>query len=219
MTVFHLCSLHISCIQVACPRLTVFDTLAVPFLYCHLQTLFLVDISVLMSHVVEMSVFSVLCITKTTWVKNWKWNNLMHRILIIIIYELFLLYWEKKFNFPVKCINQNTTSTMRNTPTLPFWNSEWDWGIKGLLKTTVFLTWCHVVWNKHIRRTYCQLRGNVKMVDSSKMPVTICLIIWHHILYNHNMRTSNIVQLHRITACTLNVLCRKSSKHLISLRL
>ena len=108
--------------------------------------LLLVDISALMPRVVKVPMFSVLCITKTTWVKNWKWNNLMHRILIVIIYELLLfsdVIKKKKFNSQVQCIDQNITSTVHNTPTLPFWNSEWEWGIKRLLKTRV-LTWCHV---------------------------------------------------------------------------
>jgi len=39
-----------------------------------LQTLLLVDISGMMSHIVKVPMFSVLCIIKTTWVKNWKWN-------------------------------------------------------------------------------------------------------------------------------------------------
>jgi len=45
-------------------ELTVFDTLAVPFLSCHLQTLLLVDIGTLMSLVVKVPMFSFLCITK-----------------------------------------------------------------------------------------------------------------------------------------------------------
>lgn len=47
----------------------------------------------------------------------------MHRILIVIIYELLLfsdVIKKKKFNSQVQCIDQNITSTVHNTPTLPF---------------------------------------------------------------------------------------------------